>query len=98
MSTSYEIYFAIYQALAKDANRPALYSEISPEFFDLVIVAECHRGSPRDESNWREILEYFQPAFQLWMTSTPKRVNIIATYSYFVDPIYTHTLSHAIDV
>ncbi len=97
MSTSYEIYFAIYQALAKDANRPGLYSEISPEFFDLVIVDECHRGSARDESNWREILEYFEPAFQLGMTATPKRDDNIDTYSYFGDPIYTYTLSQGIE-
>lgn len=67
------MYFAIYQAIAKDERRPGLYREYAPDFFDLVIVDECHRGSARDESNWREILEYFEPAFQLGMTATPLR-------------------------
>ena len=69
---SREMYFAIYQAIAKDENRPGLYREYAPDFFDLIIVDECHRGSARDESNWREILEYFEPAFQLGMTATPQ--------------------------
>ena len=57
------MYFAIYQAIAKDERRPGLYREYAPDFFDLIIVDECHRGSASDESNWREILEYFQPAY-----------------------------------
>ena len=60
---SREMYFAIYQAIAKDERRPGLYREYPRDFFDLIIVDECHRGSARDESNWREILEYFEPAF-----------------------------------
>ena len=67
------MYFAIYQAIAHDEGRPGLYREFPPDFFDLVIVDECHRGSARDESNWREILEYFEPACQLGMTATPLR-------------------------
>ena len=59
-----EMYFAIYQAIAEDERRPGLYREYPPDFFDLIIVDECHRGSASDESNWREILEYFQPAYQ----------------------------------
>ena len=62
---SREMYFAIYQSLAKDERRPGLFREYQPDFFDLIIVDECHRGSARDESNWREILEYFDPAYQL---------------------------------
>jgi type I restriction enzyme, R subunit len=68
-----EIYFAIYQALAGDANRAALHKEFPPDFFDLVIVDECHRGSARDDSNWREILKWLEPAYQLGMTATPLR-------------------------
>ena len=68
-----ELYFAIYQAIAKDEHRPGLYKEYSKDFFDLIIVDECHRGSAKDDSNWREILRYFQPAFQLGMTATPLR-------------------------
>lgn len=64
-SKSREMYFAIYQAIAKDERRPGRYKEYPRDFFDLIIVDECHRGSARDVSNWREILEYFSPALQL---------------------------------
>ncbi len=70
---SREMYFAIYQSIAQDVNRPGLYREYAPDFFDLIVVDECHRGSARDESNWREILEYFAPAVQIGMTATPRR-------------------------
>lgn len=92
-----EMYFAIYQALAKDERRPGLYREYSPDFFDLVIVDECHRGSSKDESNWREILTYFKPAFQLGMTATPLREDNRDTYRYFGNPIYTYSLRQGID-
>ena len=92
-----EMYFAIYQALAKDERRPGLYKEYSRDFFDLVIVDECHRGSARDESNWREILEYFQPAFQLGMTATPLRDDNVDTYRYFGNPVYIYTLRQGIE-
>ncbi len=94
---SREMYFATYQAIAKDERRPGLYHDYSPEFFDLIIVDECHRGSARDESNWREILEYFRPAFQLGMTATPLRDDNRDTYRYFGDPIYTYSLRQGID-
>jgi type I restriction enzyme, R subunit len=92
-----EMYFAIYQALAKDANRPGLYKEYPPDFFDLIIIDECHRGSANDDSNWREILEYFRPAAQLGMTATPRRLDNADTYAYFGDPIYTYSLRQGID-
>jgi type I restriction enzyme, R subunit len=94
---SREIYFAIYQAIAKDKNRPGLYREYSPGFFDLIIVDECHRGSARNESNWREILEYFQPAYQLGLTATPLRDDNVDTYRYFGNPLYTYTLQQGIE-
>jgi type I restriction enzyme R subunit len=94
---SREMYFAIYQAIAQDERRPGLYREYAPDFFDLVIVDECHRGSARDDSNWREILEYFEPAFQLGMTATPLRDDNRNTYEYFGDPIYTYSLKTGID-
>ena len=94
---SRELYFATYQSIAKDANRPGLYKEFPPDFFDLVIVDECHRGSAREDSNWREILEYFQPAFQLGMTATPLREENRDTYLYFGNPIYTYSLREGID-
>lgn len=89
---SREMYFAIYQAIAQDENRPGLYKEYSRDFFDLIIVDECHRGSARDESNWREILEYFEPAVQIGMTATPLRKDNKATYRYFGNPIYQYSL------
>ena len=92
-----EMYFAIYQAIAKDERRPGLYKEYSKDFFDLIIVDECHRGSANDESNWREILRYFQPAFQLGMTATPLRKENRDTYRYFGNPIYTYSLRQGID-
>ena len=92
-----EMYFSIYQAIAKDERRPGLYKEYSPDFFDLIIVDECHRGSARDESNWREILQYFKPAFQLGMTATPLRKDNRATYRYFGNPVYQYSLKQGID-
>jgi len=94
---SREMYFATYQAIARDERRPGLYRDYSPDFFDLVIVDECHRGSARDESNWREILEYFQPAYQLGMTATPLREDNRDTYTYFGNPVYTYSLRQGID-
>jgi len=94
---SREMYFAIYQSIAKDTNRPGLYREYAPDFFDLIIVDECHRGSARDDSNWREILEYFAPAVQIGMTATPRRQDNADTYNYFGDPIYTYSLRRGID-
>lgn len=94
---SREMYFALYQSLAKDERRPGLYKEYPKDFFDLVIVDECHRGSAADESNWREILEYFEPAYQLGMTATPLREDNKDTYSYFGNPVYTYSLKQGIE-
>jgi type I restriction enzyme R subunit len=94
---SRHMYFAIYQAIAKDKTRPGLYREYAPDFFDLIIVDECHRGSAREESNWREILDYFEPAYQLGMTATPLREDNRDTYEYFGNPVYTYSLKQGID-
>jgi type I restriction enzyme, R subunit len=92
-----ELYFATYQAIAHDEVRPGLYKEYPKDFFDLVIVDECHRGSAKEESNWREILEYFAPAVQVGMTATPLRQDNRDTYIYFGNPIYTYSLRTGID-
>ena len=97
LSYGREMYFAIYQALAKDERRPGLFRQFRPDFFDLIVVDECHRGSARDDSNWREILEYFEPAYQIGMTATPKRLDNADTYRYFGNPIYTYSLRQGID-
>jgi len=94
---SREIYFAIYQAIAQDERRPGLYREYAPSFFDLIIVDECHRGSARADSAWREILEYFEPATQLGMTATPLRDDNRDTYEYFGNPVYTYSLRQGIE-
>src|SRR3989442_7476002 len=94
---SREVYFATYQAIAKDERRPGLYREYTSDFFDLIIVDECHRGSAKDENNWREILEYFKPAFQLGMTATPLRKENKITYRYFGNPVYTYSLRQGIE-
>ncbi|MBU4222277.1 MAG: DEAD/DEAH box helicase family protein [Euryarchaeota archaeon] len=94
---SREVYFSTYQAIAKDERRPGLYKQYPRDFFDLIVVDECHRGSAKDESNWREILEYFEPAFQIGMTATPLRKDNRDTYRYFGNPIYTYSLKQGID-
>ncbi|MBI2060109.1 MAG: DEAD/DEAH box helicase family protein [Nitrospirae bacterium] len=94
---SREIYFAIYQAIAQDERRSGLYKEFTRDFFDLIVVDECHRGSAKDESNWRDILEHFQPAYQLGMTATPLRDDNVDTYGYFENPVYTYSLKQGIE-
>lgn len=92
LTTSRDIYFATYQSLARDENRPGRYREFDKDFFDLIVVDECHRGSASDESNWREILDYFSSAVQLGMTATPLREDNKDSYEYFGNPIYTYSL------
>jgi type I restriction enzyme R subunit len=94
---SREMYFTTYQAIARDERRPGLYREYDPGFFDLIVVDECHRGSATDESNWQEILKYFEPAYQLGMTATPLHEENRDTYRYFGRPVYTYSLRQGID-
>ena len=86
VSKGREMYFATYQAIAEDEQRPGLYREYAPHFFDLIIVDEAHRGSAHDDSNWRSILEYFEPAYQLGLTATPLQEENRNTYEYFGNP------------
>ncbi len=94
---SREMYFALYQALANPGEGTNLYEQYPPDFFDLIFVDECHRGSAREESSWRKILEYFAPAQQIGMTATPKRDDNVDTYEYFGEPIYTYSLQQGIE-
>jgi len=94
---SREMYFAIYQALAEDERRAGLFRDYPPDFFDLIIIDECHRGSSRDSSSWRVILQHFKSAFQLGMTATPLREDNRDTYLYFGNPIYEYSLRQGID-
>lgn len=95
--TGREIYFALYQNLSDAAEGPGIFHDYPQDFFDLVIVDECHRGSARDESTWRAILEHFGPAAQLGMTATPLRDDNVDTYRYFGNPIYEYSLAQGID-
>jgi type I restriction enzyme R subunit len=96
IDTAYNIYLALYQGLS-DNNDTDAYKQFSPEFFDLVIVDECHRGSAREDSKWREILEYFKGATHIGMTATPKETKEISSTEYFGDPLYTYSLKQGID-
>jgi len=96
IDTAYNIYLALYQGLS-DNNDTDAYKQFSPEFFDLVIVDECHRGSAREDSKWREILEYFKSATHVGMTATPKETKEISSTEYFGDPLYTYSLKQGID-
>jgi type I restriction enzyme R subunit len=94
---SREMYFGIYQAMAEDERREGLFRSFPPDFFDLIIVDECHRGSSRDDSSWRVILNHFEPAVQLGMTATPLRDDNRDTYLYFGNPLYEYSLRQGID-
>jgi len=96
IDTAYNIYLALYQGLS-DNNDTDAYKQFSPEFFDLVIVDECHRGSAREDSKWREILDYFKGATHIGMTATPKETKEISSTEYFGDPLYTYSLKQGID-
>ncbi len=95
--TAYEVYFALYQQLIGLNGEPNYKQLFKPEFFDMVIVDECHRGSAKDDSNWREILEYFDGAIQLGMTATPKETKYQSSISYFGAPVYTYSLKEGIE-
>ena len=95
--TAYEVYFALYQQLIGQGGKQNYKELFKPEFFDMVIVDECHRGSAKDDSNWREILEYFENAIQLGMTATPKETKYQSNISYFGEPIYTYSLKEGIE-
>ena len=104
--TSYQVYFSLYQQLAggnddqeEDINNTILKLKqlFRPDFFDLIIVDECHRGSAQKESNWRKILEYFASATQIGMTATPKETKYISNIDYFGEPIYTYSLKEGIE-
>lgn len=93
-----EIYFGLYQQLSGGgADLTGMFREFAPDFFDLVVVDECHRGSARSDSSWRAILEHFAPATQLGMTATPKRDETVDSYEYFGDPLFEYSLAQGIE-
>ncbi len=92
-----EIYFATYQALSGGGEEAELFRDYPPDFFDVVIVDECHRGSASENSSWRRVLEYFAPAVQIGLTATPKRDDTVDTYGYFGNPVVTYSLRQGIE-
>lgn len=100
MDTSYEIYLSLYQQLSEndsDDTLSIIKENFKPNFFDLIIVDECHRGSVRDDSNWRKILDYFDKASKIGMTATPKETKEISNIDYFGEPVYTYSLKDGIE-
>lgn len=96
IDTAYNVYLALYQGLSDNHDVDA-YKQFSPEFFELIVVDECHRGSAREDSKWREILEYFKGATHIGLTATPKETKEISSSEYFGDPLYTYSLKQGID-
>ena len=96
IDTAYNVYLALYQGLS-DSKSDDAYKQFSPEFFDLIVVDECHRGSAKEDSKWREILDYFKTATHLGMTATPKETTETSNIHYFGEPVYTYSLRQGID-
>jgi type I restriction enzyme R subunit len=99
--TNGSLFFTIFQTFMsgppKDSKPSPYFGEYPPDFFDFIVIDECHRGGANDESNWRDILEYFAPAVQLGLTATPKRKDNVDTYAYFGDPVYVYSLKEGIN-
>ncbi|KJU90285.1 EcoAI/FtnUII family type I restriction enzme subunit R [Streptococcus infantis] len=95
--TSHQVYFSLYQQLVGEDDKEHFSELFRPDFFDLIIVDECHRGSAKEESRWRKILEYFSSATQIGMTATPKETKYVSNINYFGDPIYTYSLKKGIE-
>jgi len=94
---AYQIYLSLYQAISGNEEAKEIFREFSPDFFDLVVVDECHRGSAKESSAWREVLDYFSGAIHLGMTATPKETNDISTERYFGEPVYFYSLGQGIE-
>lgn len=95
--TSHQVYFSLYQQLVGDDDQEHFSDLFDKDFFDLIIVDECHRGSAKEDSRWRRILEYFSSATQIGMTATPKETSYVSNISYFGDPLYTYSLKNGIE-
>ncbi len=96
IDTSYEIYLSLYQAITGPEESRKIYRELSKDFFDLIVVDECHRGSAADDSAWREILEYFSSAAQIGLTATPRETEYASNAAYFGEPVFTYSLKQGI--
>ncbi|WP_372441229.1 EcoAI/FtnUII family type I restriction enzme subunit R [Microvirga arvi] len=96
IDTAFEIYLGLYQAITGPEERQKLFREFSPDFFDLIVIDECHRGSAAEDAAWREILEYFSSATQIGLTATPKETQYVSNTAYFGDPVFTYSLRQGI--
>ncbi|OPB98010.1 EcoAI/FtnUII family type I restriction enzme subunit R [Elizabethkingia occulta] len=94
---SYEIYLAIYQGLTGNEDEKNIFKQFSQDFFDLIVIDECHRGSANEDSAWREVLQYFHSATQIGLTATPKETDSVSNSEYFGDPVFTYTLKQGIE-
>ena len=95
--TSHQVYFALYQQMVGDHDEEHFRDYFNPDFFDVIIVDECHRGSAKEESRWRKVLEYFDSAVQIGMTATPKETKYVSNIDYFGEPVYKYSLKNGID-
>jgi type I restriction enzyme R subunit len=94
---SYEIYLSLYQAVTGTDEEQNIYKQFSPDFFDLIVIDECHRGSAAEDSAWREILAYFSSATHIGLTATPKETKEVSSITYFGDPVYSYSLKQGIE-
>ncbi len=94
---SYEIYLGLYQAITGPYEQDKIFNNVSRDFFDLIVIDECHRGSAADDSSWREILDYFNNSIQIGLTATPKETEYVSNITYFGEPIYTYSLKQGIE-
>ena len=94
---SYEIHLALYQAITGTDEEDKIFKNVSPDFFDMIVIDECHRGSAAEDSSWREILDYYSGAIQLGLTATPKETKYVSNLSYFNEPVYTYSLKQGIE-
>jgi len=97
LPSSREVYFSTYQSLAEDSNRTGAFRKLPKDFFDLIVIDECHRGSATDDSNWRAVLDYFDTSVQIGLTATPLRDDNKDTYAYFKNPLYIYSLKQGIE-
>ena len=96
IDTSFEVYLGLYQAITGPEEHQKTYRKLSPGFFDLIVIDECHRGSAAEDSAWREILEYFSPATQIGLTATPKETKYVSNIDYFGEPVFSYSLKQGI--
>ena len=96
IDAAYEIYLGLYQAITGPEEDQKIFREFSPDFFDLIVIDECHRGSAKEDSAWREILEYFSTATQIGLTATPKETRYVSNVDYFGEPVYSYSLKQGI--